>query len=96
MSETVTAEKATERLKVEVTLNVTHRVTVRMDGDSGQSMEDLKAAALAEFHRDPNRRGIARNEDTWRFQFANRSNLSVGPENVSIAAVTTKPLGASS
>lgn len=87
----LTESKATERLRVEVTLTVKHRVSVTMDGNSGQTMEELKQAALDEFHRDPNARGQTRTDDKWRAQFSNRSNISVGGEVVAIAGVSVQP-----
>lgn len=89
---TADVEKAAERLNVKVTLNVVHRVTVTLTADSTQSMEELKAAALAEFHRNPRGYGAGkRTDDTWRAQFGNRTNIDVGSEQVSIAAVSTTP-----
>lgn len=88
----VVAEEARhEDLRVQVTLTVQHSVTVTLDGNSGQTMEELKQSALDEFHRDPINRYERRTEDKWRAQFNNRSNISVGAELVSIAAVNTKP-----
>lgn len=95
MTTDVAAGEATERLCVKVTLTVQHSVTVTIDADSGQSMEDLKRAALEEFHLDPKRpyerRSVGRARDTWAEMFNNRSNIDVGSERVSIASLSTEP-----
>lgn len=91
MPEVATAP-ATQRLHVAVELAVTHRVVVTLDADSGHTMEELKQKALEEFHRDPrNHRNGQRSDDLWRMQFSNRSNISVGEEQATIAAVNTVP-----
>lgn len=84
-------QEAAERMSIKVALTIEHLVWVKLDGDSAQSMEDLKAAALAEYHRDPNKIGNRRSDDSWRSQFSNRSNIEVGTERVRIASVTVTP-----
>lgn len=101
MSDTaeVLAGTPVEKLTVRVTLTVKHQVTVKIDGDSGQTMNELKDLALAEFHRNVDEYGRrftgARSDDRWRAQFQNRTNISVGYEDVAIASVETKPAGQS-
>jgi hypothetical protein len=91
----IAEHRVREHVTVSVTLTVTHSVWVKLQGDTGQTMEQLKAAALAEFHRDPTKHGaygtVTRTDDAWRMQFRNRSNIQVGSEQVSIAAVEVKP-----
>ena len=88
----VEAGRPSQRLSLEVILTVKHRVTVKVDCDSTESIEDLKDKALAEFHKGERGTGL-RSDDTWRFQFANRSNIDVGSEEVSVAEVRTRPKG---
>jgi hypothetical protein len=90
---TAVESKDTEDLTVKVTLTITHSVWVKVNAESDATMNQLKQAALDEYHRDPNNRGIRRNDDTWRFQFTNRSNIEVGSERVTIASIESKPRG---
>lgn len=88
---TTVQQKVTERLRVEVTLTVIHSVSVQINADSDQTIDQLKQAALEEFHRDPMKNTGHRSDNEWRRQFGNRTDIHVGQEQVSIAAVHTVP-----
>lgn len=74
--------KPPERLKLEVTLTITHSVTVYLETTSDKTIDEMRHHALAEFAKV--------GQTTWRNQFRNHDRIGVGDQRVTIGAINTR------